>query len=52
MSNVALCFVLRSKWRSLHDTSEVLRYAEENAVRFVDFKFTDLPGTWQHFTTP
>ena len=32
--------------------SEVLRYAEENAVRFVDFKFTDLPGTWQHFTTP
>ncbi len=32
--------------------SEVLKYAEDNGVRFVDFKFTDLPGTWQHFTTP
>ena len=32
--------------------SEVLKYAQENGVRFVDFKFTDLPGTWQHFTTP
>ncbi len=32
--------------------SEVLKYAEENGVRFVDLKFTDLPGTWQHFTTP
>src|ERR1700690_2095199 len=32
--------------------SEVLKYVEDNGVRFVDYKFTDLPGTWQHFTTP
>ena len=35
------------------DTSEpeahqVLSMAAEHGVRIVDFKFTDLPGTWQH----
>src|SRR4029078_3943092 len=23
----------------------------DHGVKLVDFKFTDLPGTWQHFTT-
>ena len=27
---------------------DVLALAQEHAVRMVDFKFTDLPGTWQH----
>jgi glutamine synthetase len=27
---------------------EVLALAREHGVRMVDFKFTDLPGTWQH----
>jgi glutamine synthetase len=31
---------------SVHD---VLRLAQEHGVRMVDLKFTDLPGTWQHF---
>ncbi|RMD82610.1 MAG: type I glutamate--ammonia ligase [Candidatus Dadabacteria bacterium] len=31
---------------------EVLEFAEKNGVRMVDFKFCDLPGTWQHFATP
>ncbi len=31
---------------------EVLEFAEKNGVEMVDFKFCDLPGTWQHFTTP
>src|SRR5258707_14918252 len=31
---------------------EVLAFAAENGVKFVDFKFVDLPGTWQHFSTP
>ena len=26
----------------------VLAMAREHGVRMVDFKFTDLPGTWQH----
>src|SRR5918996_5358845 len=28
----------------------VLAMAREHGVRMVDFKFTDLPGTWQHVT--
>ena len=31
---------------------DVLEFAEKNGVEMVDFKFCDLPGTWQHFTTP
>ncbi len=31
---------------------EVIRFAQEKGVRMVDFKFTDVPGTWQHFSVP
>jgi glutamine synthetase len=31
---------------------EVLAFAEANKVKVVDFKFVDLPGTWQHFSIP
>lgn len=31
---------------------EVLAFAEKHGVKFVDFKFVDLPGTWQHFSVP
>ena len=31
---------------------EVLRFAKENGAKMVDLKFTDLPGTWQHFSIP
>jgi len=31
---------------------DVLTFIRENDVKFVDVKFTDLPGTWQHFTIP
>lgn len=30
---------------------EVIAFAKKHDVRFVDFKFTDLCGTWQHVTT-
>lgn len=32
--------------------NDVLRMAQENGARVVDFKFVDVPGTWQHFTVP
>jgi glutamine synthetase len=32
--------------------ADVLRMAEEQGIRMVDFKFTDVPGTWQHFSVP
>ena len=31
---------------------DVMRLAQEKGVRMVDFKFTDVPGTWQHFSAP
>jgi glutamine synthetase len=31
---------------------EVLAFAEKHGAKFVDFKFVDLPGTWQHFSVP
>ncbi|HLZ25277.1 MAG TPA: type I glutamate--ammonia ligase [Ktedonobacterales bacterium] len=31
---------------------DVLRMAQEQGIRMVDFKFTDVPGTWQHFSVP
>jgi glutamine synthetase len=30
--------------------SEVLKFAEKNGAKFVDLKFVDLPGIWQHTT--
>ena len=32
--------------------SETLNKAKEEGVEFVDYKFTDLPGMWHHFTVP
>src|SRR5579872_1723404 len=31
---------------------DVMKLARDNGVKMVDFKFTDLPGTWQHFSIP
>jgi glutamine synthetase len=31
---------------------EVLQFAKDNGAKMVDLKFTDLPGSWQHFTVP
>ena len=31
--------------------SDVTKMIKDHEVKLVDFKFTDLPGSWQHFTT-
>lgn len=31
---------------------DVLQFAGERGAKMVDFKFVDLPGTWQHFSVP
>ncbi|MBI2830383.1 MAG: type I glutamate--ammonia ligase [Chloroflexi bacterium] len=31
---------------------EVINLAQEKGCQFVDLKFIDLPGTWQHYTLP
>jgi glutamine synthetase len=30
----------------------VLQFAKKNDAKMVDFKFVDVPGTWQHFSVP
>src|SRR5207249_11795223 len=32
--------------------ADVIRKARDAGVQVVDLKFTDLPGTWQHFSIP
>src|SRR6266702_250409 len=32
--------------------ADVIRKAQEAGVQVVDVRFTDLPGTWQHFSLP
>ncbi|AAT88875.1 glutamine synthetase [Leifsonia xyli subsp. xyli] len=34
------------------DSSEVLKYIKETDVKFLDIRFTDLPGVQQHFNIP
>jgi len=29
---------------------EVLKYCNDKGIQFVDLKFNDLPGLWQHFS--
>jgi glutamine synthetase len=31
---------------------EILKFVKERKIEFVDLKFNDLPGLWQHFTIP
>src|SRR5690349_22347565 len=31
--------------------SDISKLIKDNDVKLIDFKFTDLLGTWQHFTT-
>ncbi len=37
---------------SFSSAEEVLRFIAEEKVEFIDVRFTDLPGTIQHFTIP
>jgi len=31
---------------------DVVNFVKENDIQFVDLRFTDLPGVWQHYTIP
>ncbi len=37
---------------ALSTPADVIRKAREAGVQVVDVRFTDLPGTWQHFSIP
>ena len=38
--------------KTLTTPRDVIEFAREQGVKFVDYKFVDLVGTWQHFSTP
>ena len=38
--------------KSESPNDNVLKYIKSNGVKFVDLKFMDFPGQWQHFTVP
>ena len=33
-------------------SDDVLKAIKANNVQMIDLRFTDLPGTWQHFSVP
>ena len=33
-------------------TKEVMELIKKKGVKFVDFRFMDMPGIWQHTTSP
>ncbi|MBI4507442.1 MAG: glutamine synthetase beta-grasp domain-containing protein, partial [Chloroflexi bacterium] len=37
---------------TLTSPKDVIEFAQAKGLKFVDFKFVDLPGTWQHFSIP
>lgn len=34
------------------NVEKVLDFVKSNNIKFIDFKFMDFPGQWQHFTVP
>jgi glutamine synthetase len=41
-----------SATRRSRSVEELLEFARESGIAIVDLRFTDLPGTWQHFSIP
>jgi glutamine synthetase len=37
---------------ALTSAKDVIAYAKAQGLKIVDYKFVDLPGTWQHFSSP
>ena len=41
-----------SKKTAAPSGKSIIEMAKKNGATMVDYKFVDLPGIWQHFTTP
>ena len=42
---------MEARYLNAKTGKEVLAFAKAHNARLVDYKFCDIPGTWQHFTT-
>ncbi len=38
--------------KSISPIEQILKFIRDKKIRFVDLKFMDFPGQWQHFTVP
>ncbi len=52
LDRLAGCNLPIQESESAMTPQEVLAFCREKGVRAVDIRFTDFPGTWQHFTLP
>ena len=43
---------MAAKKASSSSVANVFKMAKDSGAQMVDFRFTDLPGMWQHFTSP
>ena len=44
--------MFESDVRNLKTAEDVLSYIKKNDIEFIDVRFADLPGRWQHFSLP
>ncbi len=44
--------IFRRDYPMFKSASEVVKFIKENDVKFLDVRFTDLPGVQQHFNLP
>ncbi len=42
--------LIKDASKTLTTPQDVLAFARQHGLKIVDFKFVDLPGTWQHFS--
>lgn len=38
--------------KSVSKIEQILKFIQSNKIEFIDLKFMDFPGQWQHFTVP
>jgi glutamine synthetase len=41
-----------AKPKAASPIDKVISFVKSNKIKFIDFKFMDFPGQWQHFTVP
>ncbi|HKI79139.1 MAG TPA: type I glutamate--ammonia ligase [Ignavibacteriaceae bacterium] len=41
-----------AKTKTASHVDNVLKFIKTNGIKFIDLKFMDFPGQWQHFTVP
>ena len=47
-----IAIAVKEEQKPFTEPEEVIAFARAQGIKMVDFRFTDLPGTWQHFSAP